>query len=1170
LTLLESLLPRDSLLNQTTILTFRNSFGHLNTQQPDIWLEAECGEVGSNWSLASSNAASKGQYLLPPSGNSYNTPPVNTEDMVRFIFELDQGGTYRIFARVDAPTSDDDSFWLRVNNRNWIKWNEIDASNFAWDEVHDSDAANMPISFNLLAGNNIIEIGWREDGIGLDKVLITKNNTLPTALGDSASNCIPSQGSPILLSPIPDQGNFEGDNVSLQAQATGGDGALVYAANNLPPGLSINANSGLISGSISSTAAGNSPYSVRISIDDSDGDNTDIEEDNFIWVVNPRTQIFLMSIPDQNYFEGDNVSLQVQASGGDGALTYFANNFPPGLSINANTGLISGTLSSNAADNSTYISSVSVDDSDGDISDIESRGFSWNISPRTTINLSTISNQNDFEGDNVNLQVQASGGDGALVYAANNLPPGLSINTNSGQISGSLSANAANNSPYSVTISVDDSDVDNSDIQNENFIWVVNPRTAITLNPIANQSDFEGDNVNLQVQASGGDGALIFSANNLPPGLSINTNSGQISGSLSANAANNSPYSVTISVDDSDADNSDIQNESFSWVVNPRTAINLNPIPDQNDTESNNISLQIQASGGDGALVYTANNLPPGLNINANSGQISGTLSNGSANNSPYAVSISVDDSDGDNSDIQSENFSWIISPNNPGGINDNWIILEPQISPKHIPRHENSFVQAGDKFYLFGGRESPKVVESYNYVNKSWSSSHAQAPQSFNHFQPITYQGLIWVIGAFKANGFPTEPNAERVYMYDPLNDNWINGANIPTNRRRGSAALVMYNDKFYVIGGNNNGHSGGYVAWFDEFDPATNTWTQLTDAPRARDHFQAVLIGNKIYCAGGRQTGGSGGLLEPRLAEVDVYDFSSNSWSTLPASSNLPTLRAGTSSVNFKGQLVVIGGEGGGMAFDDVEAFDPSNNSWTTLASMNFARHGTGAIVSGDGIYTTSGSPVQGGGRMTNMEVYNQDNATASSNFGNIITSSSLHYEMNYGRQSVSLIAANGNQAKYIKSISIQGKDKELVNLHSDRLNDFLLHANSTQELQLAVLEKNSSELDAYISVTYDEGQKLEIPILADQFDDIKVYPNPIKSSESLIIEFLGTIPESFNYSLFDARGRKIQHQENRYMLSRGSAKAQLSLEALPEGIYVLLIEQNGKRKIQRIEVN
>jgi len=83
-----------------------------------------------------------------------------------------------------------------------------------------------------------------------------------------------------------------------------------------------------------------------------------------------------------------------------------------------------------------------------------------------------------------------------------------------------------------------------------------------------------------------------------------------------------------------------------------------------------------------------------------------------------------------------------------------------------YVRRHECSFVQAGDKFYIFGGRESAQTLDVYDYVNDSWSKG-TNTPLEFNHFQATTYEGLIWVIGAFKTNNFPNEAPLEHWRKY-------------------------------------------------------------------------------------------------------------------------------------------------------------------------------------------------------------------------------------------------------------------------------------------------------------------------------------------------------------------------------------------------------------------
>lgn len=92
----------------------------------------------------------------------------------------------------------------------------------------------------------------------------------------------------------------------------------------------------------------------------------------------------------------------------------------------------------------------------------------------------------------------------------------------------------------------------------------------IVLDPIGNQSNFEGDNISLQLTASGGDGNLTFSEAGLPSGLSLiqNTNTtATITGAPTDGAHNGSPYTVTIIVDDNDGDANDIATETFTWTI---------------------------------------------------------------------------------------------------------------------------------------------------------------------------------------------------------------------------------------------------------------------------------------------------------------------------------------------------------------------------------------------------------------------------------------------------------------------------------------------------------------------------------------------------------------------------------------------------------------------------
>jgi hypothetical protein len=157
------------------------------------------------------------------------------------------------------------------------------------------------------------------------------------------------------------------------------------------------------------------------------------------------------------------VELPLVASDLDGdGLSYGANGLPPGLSINAATGLISGTVTSASA--GTY--RVSATASDGRLSDTQS--FTWTI---THVNraptLASLSDQTTPAAESVGAQVAAIDADGdALVYGAVGLPASLVLNPATGRISGVV---AATTGVYLVTVTVSDG----AAWRSQTFRWTV-------------------------------------------------------------------------------------------------------------------------------------------------------------------------------------------------------------------------------------------------------------------------------------------------------------------------------------------------------------------------------------------------------------------------------------------------------------------------------------------------------------------------------------------------------------------------------------------------------------------------------------------------------------------------------------------------------------------------
>lgn len=148
-----------------------------------IWLESECGIVGSLWNIVADSTASNGKYVTVKDGNNSNSSaPSNASGLITYTFDVSESGTYKLFARVICPTSNDDSFWLKMNSGTFASWNGIGiSSTWQWFAY--------PNTYNLTAGSNTLTIGYREDGAKLDKLWLTNNGDTPDGQGSDADNC---------------------------------------------------------------------------------------------------------------------------------------------------------------------------------------------------------------------------------------------------------------------------------------------------------------------------------------------------------------------------------------------------------------------------------------------------------------------------------------------------------------------------------------------------------------------------------------------------------------------------------------------------------------------------------------------------------------------------------------------------------------------------------------------------------------------------------------------------------------------------------------------------------------------------------------------------------------------------------------------------------------------
>jgi Kelch motif/Galactose oxidase, central domain len=169
-----------------------------------------------------------------------------------------------------------------------------------------------------------------------------------------------------------------------------------------------------------------------------------------------------------------------------------------------------------------------------------------------------------------------------------------------------------------------------------------------------------------------------------------------------------------------------------------------------------------------------------------------------------------------------------------------------------------------------------------------------------------------------------------------------------------RGAGATVVHNGKIYYAGGL---HGGVAVSLFDVYDPTTNSWSSLPNMPRVREHFHGAVVNGKLWAIGGRSV-----AINATISQTDAFNFSSGQWET--GFAPIPTMRGGFGVGVAGDEVIVFGGEGGGISHPEVEAYNTSTNQWRQLAPMAVPRHGMQVAECNGAYYLATGSTDQGGG--------------------------------------------------------------------------------------------------------------------------------------------------------------------------------------------------------------
>ncbi|HKP94180.1 MAG TPA: hypothetical protein VJ385_00345 [Fibrobacteria bacterium] len=113
-------------------------------------------------------------YVDPDAGvpSSLNSAPAHGRG--RYDFRVAVATDISVYGEVGAPNTGSDSYWVRMDQGPWVKWNNI--PDFTCSPVRNSDAGNAIMTYHLNTGSHFLEFAYREVGTSLGRFGLTSSS----------------------------------------------------------------------------------------------------------------------------------------------------------------------------------------------------------------------------------------------------------------------------------------------------------------------------------------------------------------------------------------------------------------------------------------------------------------------------------------------------------------------------------------------------------------------------------------------------------------------------------------------------------------------------------------------------------------------------------------------------------------------------------------------------------------------------------------------------------------------------------------------------------------------------------------------------------------------------------------------------------------------------------
>ena len=251
------------------------------------------------------------------------------------------------------------------------------------------------------------------------------------------------------------------------------------------------------------------------------------------------------------------------------------------------------------------------------------------------------------------------------------------------------------------------------------------------------------------------------------------------------------------------------------------------------------------------------------------------------------------------------------------------------------------------NKLYVFGGKYSPPAYTSYksfvvyDTTTNSWSSQSKKMSVARAWVDGAIWQDKVYI---YSGTSDQSAQSHQTMEIYDITNDSFTS---VATPDKRINYAAGAINGKIYICGGYSVSIPAGVRDTIISYDTSTGNFeTALTSMPTSLQQHAAAVYNNKLYVMGGNNAGGT---TQDSLYEYDPAGSPGGTWTTL---ATMPAGRYSLKAATLGSYIYAVGGSVGSLV-DTVYRYDPANNDWKTVIPMGTSRASFGLGVANNAMF-------------------------------------------------------------------------------------------------------------------------------------------------------------------------------------------------------------------------